>query len=754
MTEMTVPAQPAAANAGKQAQDLYTAWLGAMPNLAQQAQSYWTDAIQRSVLFLDVLRQRGNERNERLQDLAPHVLSFDFEPLIDGRTLERPVNYSLIRIVPPKGWEIDENKRPFIVFDPRAGHGPGIGGMKQDSEIGVALKAGHPCYFVTFLPNPVPGQTIEDVCRAEAHFIAQVGALHSHADGKPALIGNCQAGWQIMMTSALRPDLTGPLLLAGAPLSYWAGVRGKNPLRYLGGAMGGTWLTSLSGDLGHGLFDGALLVSNFENMNPSNTLWKKNYNVYSRIDTEGPRFLEFERWWGTPVLLNAGEIQYITDNLFVGNRLSQGAIHDSAGRRIDLRNITSPIVVFCSWGDDITPPQQAMGWVLDLYEDDEALATGGQTIIYSMHQSIGHLGIFVSASVANKEHEEFTRSMDLIDVLPPGLYEAVFIEKDENLANPELADGKYVLRFEHRTLADLRQLGGNDEADERRFATVARLSEINQGLYRTYASPLVRAFASEAGADMLRNLHPYRLRYELFSDKNPFMQGVAQLAEKVRAERKPVAEDNVFLALQDTISAQITTTLDMYRDLRDMAEENFFVHMYGQPLLQTLVGLRADHVLAKRRIGRDIARESAVAKRNEHLATRMAEGGSLEAVVRAMLYIGRSQELRAADERAFAILRELRHQVPADERLSLYRFKEVVQEQHMILQLNEELAVLDLPQLLPRDPAERAADLDAVRRTVTAAGALEGEAAQRMARIEALFGSAPLELAATVKEHV
>jgi hypothetical protein len=58
------------------------------------------------------------------------------------------------------------------------------------------LKAGHPCYFVGFLPHPVPGQTIEDVCRAEAQFIAKVAELHPEADGKPALIGNCQAGWQ------------------------------------------------------------------------------------------------------------------------------------------------------------------------------------------------------------------------------------------------------------------------------------------------------------------------------------------------------------------------------------------------------------------------------------------------------------------------------------------------------------------------------------------------------------------------------
>ena len=245
-------------------------------------QEYWRDAWERSVLTLDVLRQRGNNYVERTEQTAPHVLTFAAELVLDGRKLERPVNYALVRIVPPAGTAVDPHKRPFIVFDPRAGHGPGIGGMKHDSEIGVALQAGHPCYFVGFLPEPMPGQTIEDVCAAEARFVEEVISLSPEAEGKPVLIGNCQAGWQIMMTAAIRPDLPGPIMLAGSPLSYWAGVRGKNPMRYLGGLLGGTWLTALAGDLGNGIFDGASLIANFEAMHPSNTLWTKPYNVYSK----------------------------------------------------------------------------------------------------------------------------------------------------------------------------------------------------------------------------------------------------------------------------------------------------------------------------------------------------------------------------------------------------------------------------------------------------------------------------------------
>ena len=182
--------------------------------------------------------------------------------------------------------EIDLTRRPFVVIDPRAGHGPGIGGFKADSEIGVAMKAGHPCYFIGFMPEPVPGQTIEDVARAEGAFIEKVIALHPDADGKPCVIGNCQAGWAVMMLASLRPELFGPMIIAGAPLSYWAGVRGQNPMRYSGGLLGGSWLTALTSDLGGGKFDGAWLVQNFENMNPSNTLWSKQYNVYSKVDTE------------------------------------------------------------------------------------------------------------------------------------------------------------------------------------------------------------------------------------------------------------------------------------------------------------------------------------------------------------------------------------------------------------------------------------------------------------------------------------
>ena len=514
---------------------------------------YYADAFQRTVLFWDVMRKRGNQAIEHTEAGKPPVLSFRNEVVIDGRTLERPCNYMLLRILPSpeSGVRIDPAKRPFVVVDPRAGHGPGIGGFKPDSQIGNALEAGHPCYFISFLPDPVPGQTLGDVASAEAAFIERVHAMHPDAEGKPCVIANCQAGWAVMAMGAIHPDLMGPMIIAGSPLSYWAGVKGQNPMRYTGGLSGGTWLTALASDLGNGRFDGSLLVSNFERLNPSHTYWSKPYNLYSKIDTEEARYLEFEKWWSGFFLLNGEEIQAITDELFVGNKLSTGQIVTKEGQRVDLRNIRSPILVFASFGDNITPPQQALGWILDLYESVDDIRSREQTIIYNLHHDIGHLGIFVSGKIARKETAEFVENIDLVDLLPPGLYELIIEPKRPETDESDLIVGNYVTRFEPRTLDDVRAFGVNDEQDDLRFATVARVSDINLGLYDLFLRPWVRAMMTEAGAQALRRMSTHRSKYYMLSDFNPAMQVVKAMAESIRENRHPAPDDNPCLKVQN-----------------------------------------------------------------------------------------------------------------------------------------------------------------------------------------------------------
>jgi pimeloyl-ACP methyl ester carboxylesterase len=707
-------------------------------NLAYEAWSYWIDACQRAVLFLDVLQQRSDGYQKHNAKVAPHVLKFGCELVMDGRKLERPVNYLLVRIRPPDGAEIDENKRPFVIVDPRAGHGPGIGGFKPQSEIGVAFKAGHPCYFIGFLPDPVPGQTIEDIVHAEAAFLERVIALHPEADGKPAVVGNCQAGWAVMLLASMRPELLGPIIVAGSPLAYWAGVHGENPMRYSGGLLGGSWLTALTGDLGNGKFDGAWLVTNFENQNPANTNWTKHYNLYSKVDSEAPRYLEFEQWWGGHVVLNAEEMQFIVDELFIGNKLATAELVSSDGHRFDLRNITSPVIVFCSKADNITPPPQALDWILDLYDSVDDIRAHAQTIVYAVHESIGHLGIFVSGSVAKKEHDQFASNIDLIDVLPPGLYEAVMTPKNRAEKDADLITGDYLVRFEARTLDDIRALGGNDEEDDRKFAAAARVSEINLGLYRTFVQPWVRLCANDGAAQLMRQLHPLRVQYEFFSRNNPFMSSLLSASEQVRKNRTPVSKDNAFWQAQTLLSDWIEGSLNAYRDVCEFASESLFHSIYGSPLLQALVGLKASQGAPRQRPGKDAAHLAFVAKRIDELKHAIPRGGPREAVIRALLYVRMPEGV--VDERGFNLLRRMRQETGGE--LTLSEFKKLLREQFFMLTLDERRAVEAIPAMLAKDPELASGLASKLWRLITVVGAQTAKSAERWVEVEQLLESA------------
>ena len=212
-------------------------------NFVTACSEYMIDLAQRQALFLDVMRKRGNGFVEMERKGLVPVLAFDYDIVVDGRTLEKPVNYALVQIRQPADVEINAAARPYIIVDPRAGHSAGIGDSKKESQVGVALRAGHPVYFVIFFPNPDPGQTILDVCLAEQIFARTVAERHPGAP-KPVIEGNCQGGWAVMMLAASQPDITRPIVINGAPLSYWAGVTGKNPMRYTGGLSGGSGLPS------------------------------------------------------------------------------------------------------------------------------------------------------------------------------------------------------------------------------------------------------------------------------------------------------------------------------------------------------------------------------------------------------------------------------------------------------------------------------------------------------------------------------
>lgn len=651
--------------------------------LSSAWQQYLVDAAQRAVLYWDILRRAGNTFVEHERAGCPPVLVFRYETVLDGRSLPRPVNYALVRIVPDEGMPpADPALRPFVIIDPRAGHGAGIGGFKSDSQVGVALRRGHPVYFVIFSRDPVEGQTILDVTAAEAVFLQTVLERHPRAP-KPVVIGNCQGGWATMMLASAAPDRVGALVLNGAPLSYWAGERGKNPMRYLGGLAGGSWPALLLADLGNGRFDGANLVMNFESLSPGNTWFRKYADVYLKADTEAERFLEFERWWGGFFLMNREEIRWIVGNLFIGNRFSAGQLAAGRGHTFNIRNVKAPIIVFASAGDNITPPGQALRWIADLYRDEAEIRGRGQTIVYLMHDQVGHLGIFVSAKVARKEHTEIANTLELVEAVAPGLYE-MRIEGNEQ-------DGFQVELFE-RTIEDVKRLSGDATSEE--FPAVARVSQMFESIYEVMAAPLIRQVTTEAGAEARRWFHPARARRWMVSDLNPAVAAIAPLAETVRADRRKAAPDNPFLAFERQWVETTERMIDAWRDARDAAIEWVFHAVYGA-LAVWGIGSRDEAAEA------DAAREL-VASRTpllEEVRGKIDRGGYPEAVVRMMVLLadsrGAVRRSRLARSNALLTGEAPFAAMSAEERAALIR------EQTAIVTLDREAAIAALPQLLP-----------------------------------------------------
>ena len=544
---------------------------------------YAVDAAQRSVLFWDTIRERGNAFVEHASAGLPPLLHFDYEMVVDGRKLARPVNYALVRIVPPEGVDVDPKRRPYVIIDPRAGHGPGIGGFKDDSQVGVALRDGHPVYFVIFFRDPEPGQTLLDVCEAEKQFVHKVRELHPHS-AKPAIVGNCQGGWAAMMLAAADPDDTGPIVINGAPMSYWGGAwqegEGDNPMRYAGGMLGGTWLASFVSDLGDGVFDGAYLVENFENLQsrqhvlgqvlPPVRQHRHRAAALSRVRALVGRLLPDESRGDRVDHAQSLRRQQAVEGRHEGS---------DGGEAFDLRNIKAPIILFASMGDNITPPQQAFNWVADVYGSTDEIKARGQVIVGLMHESVGHLGIFVSGKVAKKEHRA----------------DRLGAEVDRDAAAGAVRDVDPGAQGTRRRGGRVR--GGVQRASARGRGRAPqplrprRREAVRGGGDDLRIQPArVRALRAAAGA-----VDVERVRGEAASAVPSAAlsalgavgpQSVARVARPdreswSRRSAAATAEDNAALKIEKAASRAISASLDYYRVVRDATSEAAFFQTYG-----------------------------------------------------------------------------------------------------------------------------------------------------------------------------
>ena len=509
--------------------------------------------------------------------------------------------------------------------------------MKQDSEIGVALAAGHPCYFIGFLPAARCRARRSRTCaRAEAAFVERSrraiprpkasrcidrqlpGRLADHDDGRdPARARAARSCWRARRC---------PIGRACAA---------SNPMRYLGGMLGGTWLTALAGDLGQ------------------RHLRRRQSGRQFRIAQSGQHLL--------------GEA---LQRLFQGRHRSRSASSISrpggaarccsmparcSGSPTTCSSATSsprarsapptacastcatsssPIIVFCSWGDNITPPQQALGWITDLYDHERR--DRRQRPDHRLHAAPDdrpsrHLRLRQGGDQGARR-VRLLHGHDRPDAARP-LRGGDHRGRRGHRAIRELIHGKYLFRLEARTLDDIRALGGNNDEDEQRFAAAARVSEINLGLYRTLAQPAVRAVTTEQiGRGDARRCIPAACASAMFSDKNPMMQPVKALAEAVRADAQAGrAGQSAARAWRRSPRPGSRPGWRATGTARDAMTEAMFLGTYGSPLLQAMVGLGAETARTPRRIERDLVREATEARLRaeleQHVRGRRPAGG-------------------------------------------------------------------------------------------------------------------------------
>jgi hypothetical protein len=225
-------------------------------------------------------------------------------------------------------------------------------------------------------------------------------------------------------------------------------------------------------------------------------------------------------------------------------------------------------------GSDANLSMPAMGWIPIVYKDTDDLKRAGQRVVYLLNSHVGHLGIFVSASVAKLEHRAILDSLAEIAALPPGLYE---MKIDNTTGDPDCRKGAYKVRFEERRVEDLRS-----PVDRPAFERVREFSQQLDTLYTATLSKWVQSVTNPYMATLMEWLHPMRVSRQMFSSSfNPAMPLLASLASGIRNERHAVPDDAPLKKAEAEMFDAARETLTRARVTRDDTLEQLFDSIYG-----------------------------------------------------------------------------------------------------------------------------------------------------------------------------
>jgi poly[(R)-3-hydroxyalkanoate] polymerase subunit PhaC len=209
-----------------------------------------------------------------------------------------------------------------------------------------------------------------------------------HGLDKINLLGICEGGVFTTCYAALHPETVQTLVLTITPIDFHADAREER----LGFGFINLWTRSLKPEdidrliEAYGNLPGEFMGSVFSMMTPMRTLTKYNLDLIEVMDdkTKLLNFLRMEKWIADrPHHPGEAAKQWLKD-LYQDNKLVKGEL-ELGGRKVDLKNITMPVLNVFAKDDHIVPPAttQALKVCVGSKDYKELPLPGG------------HVGVFV-----------------------------------------------------------------------------------------------------------------------------------------------------------------------------------------------------------------------------------------------------------------------------------------------------------------------------------------------------------------------
>jgi polyhydroxyalkanoate synthase len=228
-----------------------------------------------------------------------------------------------------------------------------------------------------------------------------------HKVEKVNLLGICEGGVFTTCYAALYPETVGNMVLTITPVDFHADTQQGR----LGHGFINIWTRSLEPEdidrliEAHGTLPGDFMGSVFSMMTPMRTMMKYNLDMLEVMDDKKKffNFLRMEKWIADrPHHPGEAAKQWLKD-LYQGNKLVKSEF-ELGGRKVDLKNITAPVLNVFAKDDHIIPPatSQALRGKIGTDDYTELPLAGGHVGVFVGGKSQGLLGSGIAQWLADR----------------------------------------------------------------------------------------------------------------------------------------------------------------------------------------------------------------------------------------------------------------------------------------------------------------------------------------------------------------